>query len=419
MHPAEQLVMIMNRIYKYGMTTTSGGNLSIRDENGDIWITPSAIDKGSLTPKDIVCVKPNGETVGIHKPSIELPFHSNIYRVRPDVKAIVHAHPPTLVAYTLSHRLPEIRMLPNGKLVCGEVGVVPYFLPGSSDLADTLTARFAEGHNTVMMENHGVVCSGDNILQAFMRFETMEFCGRMDLNARKLGEIRSLTDEQIAVDEALPEMETFIHESISSEEKAGRRELCRMAERAYDQKLFTSSQGTISLRISENTFLITPYMKDRKLLEPEDIVCIKDGKCEAGKQPSRSVLLHEKIYKQHPGLNAVIIAQPMATMAFAVTGAEFDATMMPESYVMLQDIVRQPFEVTDEEIVNTFSPATYVQIIENRCVVIGGHNLIKAFDRLEVLDCGAASVIATRDIAPISKLSPEGIAVIKAHYNLP
>ena len=73
MHPADQLVMIMNRIYQYGMTTTSGGNLSIRDESGDIWITPSGIDKGSLTRADINCVKPDGTILGPHKPSGKFP----------------------------------------------------------------------------------------------------------------------------------------------------------------------------------------------------------------------------------------------------------------------------------------------------------------------------------------------------------
>ena len=80
LHPADQLVMIMQRIYEYGMTTTSGGNLSIRDENGDVWITPSGIDKGALTRQDICCVKPDGTVIGPHKPSVELPFHLDIYK---------------------------------------------------------------------------------------------------------------------------------------------------------------------------------------------------------------------------------------------------------------------------------------------------------------------------------------------------
>lgn len=420
MHPAEQLVMIMNRIYKYGMTTTSGGNLSIRDDNGDIWITPSAIDKGALTPRDIVCVKSDGEILGIHKPSIELPFHRNIYQARPDIRAVVHAHPSTLVAYSLSHCLPDIRMIPNAKLVCGEVGVAPYFLPGSDDLANTLTARFAEGYNAVLMENHGAVCGGEDILQAFMRFETLEFCGRMDVNVRRLGSVaRSLTDDQIAFDQVLPEMKTFIPGNAANEERTGRRAICEMAYRAYDQRLFTSSEGTISVRLPGDAFLITPYMKDRRLLEPEDIVLVQDGKCEAGKQPSRAASLHQKIYRQHPKIGALIMAQPAAIMAFAVADAKFDVAMLPESYVMLQDIRRQSFGAADEEILNAFSPSTNVQIEENRAVIVAGENLLKAFDRLEVLECGAKSIIDAGIIAPIQAISEEGIAAIKAYYKLP
>ena len=70
MHPADQIVTMMERIYGYGMTTTSGGNLSIMDENENIWITPSGIDKGSLTREDIMCVKPDGTVIGPHTPSI-------------------------------------------------------------------------------------------------------------------------------------------------------------------------------------------------------------------------------------------------------------------------------------------------------------------------------------------------------------
>ena len=93
LHPADQLVMLMERIYRYGMTTTSGGNLSILDENGDIWITPGSVDKGSLSRKDIIQVKPDGTVIGIHKPSSEFPVHSGIYKSRPDIKAVLHAHP--------------------------------------------------------------------------------------------------------------------------------------------------------------------------------------------------------------------------------------------------------------------------------------------------------------------------------------
>ena len=97
MHPRDQIVLIISRIYKNGMTTTSGGNVSIIDDQGDIWVTPSGIDKGALGPDDINCIKADGTILGKHKPSSEFPFHSAIYKIRPDLKAIIHAHPPALV----------------------------------------------------------------------------------------------------------------------------------------------------------------------------------------------------------------------------------------------------------------------------------------------------------------------------------
>ena len=78
-HPADQLVMFMQRIYDKGLTTTSGGNLSIMDDAGDMWITPAGVDKGTLTRNDIVCVKADGSIVGTHKPSSEYPFHAAVH----------------------------------------------------------------------------------------------------------------------------------------------------------------------------------------------------------------------------------------------------------------------------------------------------------------------------------------------------
>ena len=100
MHPTEQIKVIIGRIYRDGMTTTSGGNISIKDTDGNIWITPSGIDKGALTAKDIVCMKADGTVAGAHKPSSEYPFHKAIYEARPELTAVIHAHPPGLVAFS-------------------------------------------------------------------------------------------------------------------------------------------------------------------------------------------------------------------------------------------------------------------------------------------------------------------------------
>src|ERR1700754_3089247 len=95
-HTRDAIMRTMERIYRYRMTTTSGGNLSIRDDDGDVWITPAGIDKGTLRREDMMCVTANGEKLGPHRPSSELPFHQEIYRTRPDIRGIVHAHPVAL-----------------------------------------------------------------------------------------------------------------------------------------------------------------------------------------------------------------------------------------------------------------------------------------------------------------------------------
>jgi len=103
-HPRDEILETMEQIYDYRMTTTSGGNLSIRDENGDVWITPARVDKGSLRREDIVRVGGDGTVDGLHPPSSELPLHQAIYQARPDIRGIVHAHPVALVAFSLVHR---------------------------------------------------------------------------------------------------------------------------------------------------------------------------------------------------------------------------------------------------------------------------------------------------------------------------
>src|SRR3954465_14498549 len=121
-HPRDEILRTMERIYRYRMTTTSGGNLSVRDENGDVWITPARIDKGALRPEDVVCVRADRRIEGLHRPSSECPFHQAIYQARPDLRAVVHAHPVALVAFSMVRRVPDTRLLPQTRRVCGPVG---------------------------------------------------------------------------------------------------------------------------------------------------------------------------------------------------------------------------------------------------------------------------------------------------------
>src|SRR4051812_37928602 len=152
-HPRQEIVETIERIYAYRMTTTSGGNLSIKDENGDVWITPARVDKGSLRREDIVCVRSDGRIEGAHPPSSEHPFHQSIYRMRPDIRAVVHAHPVALVAFSICRQAPDTALFPQAGHVCGKVGYAPYALPGSEALGERIAQAFAGGFHCVMLEN--------------------------------------------------------------------------------------------------------------------------------------------------------------------------------------------------------------------------------------------------------------------------
>ncbi len=422
-HPADQLVMFMERIYGYGMTTTSGGNLSILDDNGDIWITPGSIDKGSLTRNDMVCIKPDGTIVGNHKPSSEYPFHQRIYKARPDLKAVLHAHPPALVAFSIVRKMPDTNLIPNVKFSCGDIGLAKYGLPGSTDLGDKIAAEFAKGFNTVVLENHGVVVGSDTMFNAFKAFETLDFCARLEIDAYQIGKPSPLTDEQIEWYKSRQHvsMNEFVANNISSEEKDERRKMCGLIKRAYNQQLFTSTQGTFSRRMDGDSFIITPCDKDRKYLEPEDIVKIEGDYKELGKIPSRSVALHREIYKQHPHINSIIIAHPPCLMAFAVSDQEIDSRTIPESYILMRNIPKLEFGsnyMKPVETAEVFQENTPIAIVKNDCVIVTGNSLLDAFDRLEVAEYSARAIIAARDLGSVVAINDEEIDDIIEAFHL-
>lgn len=422
LHPADQLVMLMERIYQYGMTTTSGGNLSILDDNGDIWITPGSVDKGSLSRKDIIQVKPDGTVIGIHKPSSEFPVHARIYKSRKDIKAILHAHPPALVAFSIVRQIPETRLIPNFVEICGNVSMAIYDVPGSTGLSIKVTNEFEKGNNVVMLENHGVFVGATDLFKAFMAFETLDYCARLQIEAAKLGKIRPLSDKYIKISKEKQnvEMDEFVNKSISSEEREARREMCTLIRRAYDQQLFTSTQGTFSQKLSDGSFLITPYHKDRKYMEESDIVRIVGEWKEAGKMPSRSAILHKKIYDKHPEIKSIIIAHAPYVMTFAVTDCEFDSRTIPESYIMLRDVKKIPFGASfmqPDMVADMFDPMTPILIAENDCVIVTGSSLINAFDKLEVMEYSAKAIVSSKTLGDIVAITDEEVKDLREAFN--
>lgn len=409
MHPAEQITLIIGMIYRSGMTTTSGGNLSILDDNGDIWITPAGIDKGSLTPKDIMCVKADGTIIGPHKPSSEYPFHRALYKMRPGLHSVIHAHPPGLVTFSITHQVPDTSILPQALGVCGPVGFAPYALPGSELLGEKIAGEFAKNpdYKAVIMENHGVVLMGEDIADAYQRFETLELCARTILNANTLGTPRYLNEKQIQhhTQAIHNSFQHFMNVEHPSDERAIRTEICEVVRRACRQGLMSSSYGTASIRWRGDDFLITPANVQRWDLEPNDIVQVKDGMIEAGKTASRSVALHYEIYKRNPNINSIILTQTPSLMGYCCTEEKFDVRTIPESWIFLQDVPKFPFGSQYDNL-NALAEEFKVRpcvMLENDSVIVTGDKLINTFDRLEVADFSARSLIMA---APVGKLNP-------------
>ncbi len=422
-HPRDQIVAIMGRLYGYGMTTTSGGNLSILDSNGDMWISPGGVDKGGLTRDDIILVKADGSIEGRHNPSCEYPFHRDIYRTRPDLKVILHAHPPALVAFSVVGRLPDTNILPNARHIWGEVGFAPYEIPASEALGKSIATAFGAGHDAVLLENHGAVTAGVNLSQAFQRFETLDFCARLTIKGEIIGTPNTLTPSEVDLSirdrdlhpECLPE-------PMTAEERELRRSMVRLVRRSYEQMLFTSTQGTMAARLSDGSFLVTPHGADRRFLHETQIVRIRDGKREAGKRPSRGAWFFEAIFRQHEHINAVLLAHAPNIMAFAVTGVSFDARTIPESYILLREVPMLPFGrhfSHRDEVVALLAPRVPVLLIENECVLTTGDNLLEAFDRLEVAEYSAKAVIAAGPLGQLQPIGEESVRELETAFDLP
>jgi L-fuculose-phosphate aldolase len=404
LHPRDELVLTMQRIYRYKMTTTSGGNLSILDENGDMWITPTGVDKGTLTPNDIVCIRADGRIEGLHKPSSEYPFHKAVYAARRDLRAVVHAHPMALVAFSIAHKVPDTHLFHQAWRSNGAVAFAPYGTPGSEDLGVKIAQKFEEGFDSVILENHGVCCGGGTLQEAFQKFETLEVCCKVLIKAHTIGEPKYLTDQQLQLQSKsdVP-IDSFEYDPtmMSIREKDLRNQICKFVERGYRQGLLTTTTGTFSARIDNEKFLITPYPLDRHSVLPEDLVMIRKGKKEFGKHASRAVFSHKAIYDAHPNVGAIINACPVNAMAFGVCHRAIDTYTIPESYVFVREVSLLPFETVFNDfavLAETLTLQSPAAVLCNNGVMVVGESVLSAFDKLEVLEHSAE---ATLDAQPI------------------
>lgn len=171
------LAEVCARLYERRLTFSSGGNVSMRTENG-VLITPSGKNKGRLKPEEIVKTDIMGKLQGTGKPSIELGFHLAVYNSRPDVNAVVHCHPLYCTALAVKGEKLKTGLTPEGVLLLGDVPNMPYATPGTKQLVDVI-AEYSGHHDAMIMERHGAITLGKDLEEAYNRMEELEFQAHM------------------------------------------------------------------------------------------------------------------------------------------------------------------------------------------------------------------------------------------------
>jgi L-fuculose-phosphate aldolase len=191
-----EIVRVCRRLYERGLISGGEGNVSALLDDETILVTPAGASKVELGESDLVVVDHGGNHVaGSGRASSELGMHLRIYARRPDVRAVVHAHPPVATAFAVTGEDLMAPVLPEIVVLVGGVPLVPYATPGSPALADAIEP-FLRLHDAFLMANHGATSFGSTLSLAHQRMESIEHAARIIFSARALGHISLLTDEQ-------------------------------------------------------------------------------------------------------------------------------------------------------------------------------------------------------------------------------
>ena len=298
--------------------------------------------------------------------------------------ALMMASTPSLAAFLETGTAPDVSLIPDAKLICGRIAVC-----GEAGAPD----EFSAGCRAAMTGERFIV-GGADLTEALMRFEALDQCAQLTLEARLLGaEPKRVSEKHLAVYRLFVStgLEAFTPKSRPDGEDEAREELCRIVRLACSDSLFGGAQGTISKRLSDGSFVITPYGSDRSSLTPEDLVLIESGRRESGKNPSRSALLHAAIYGKNPGVGSIICAHPQRIMAFAVTDAELDAEKVGGT------VVKFPFGASfmQRELFAGEISSKPACILENDCVITTGKTPEEAYERLSALEFAAGARICS------------------------
>ena len=194
----KEICEIGRRIYANGFVAANDGNISVKVGENEFYCTPTGVSKGFMTPDMIIKVDKEGNKIeGKLNPSSEIKMHMRVYRDRPDVNAVVHAHPPTATAFAVAGIPMNKYILPEAILVLGDVPLCKYGTPSTMEIPDSL-APYLQDHDAFLLQNHGALTVGNTLTKAFFVREEVEFSAKISVIARQLGNENELTCDELS-----------------------------------------------------------------------------------------------------------------------------------------------------------------------------------------------------------------------------
>ena len=197
----QEMVRIGRLMWERGYVAAEEGNLSARLGPDRLLATPSGLSKGFLSAEELVVIRPDGKPVPSYrgrgqKPSSEILMHLEVYRRRPDVNAVVHAHPPTATAFSIAGITLARCILPEVVVTLGGIPTTEYATPGTAEVPESISQAIQE-HDAVILAHHGTLTVGQTLWGAYQQLEKVEHAAQITLIARQLGQVKTLSPEAV------------------------------------------------------------------------------------------------------------------------------------------------------------------------------------------------------------------------------
>lgn len=195
----EEMCEIGRRVYNRGMVAANDGNFSVKLNDDEYLCTPTGVSKGFMTPEYICKVNAKGEVLEANegfRPSSEVKMHMRVYQERPDVGAVVHAHPMYATTFAIAGIPLMEPIMPEAVIFLGGVPLAKYGTPSTVEVPDSV-AEFLQDYDAVLLENHGALTYSDTLMNAYHRMESVEFYARLMYQAKMLGGPQILSQDRV------------------------------------------------------------------------------------------------------------------------------------------------------------------------------------------------------------------------------